>query len=152
MSTADGARTGSPVASRLSGRATELPEPSAARRILAWLYVTNGVVGLVLPVWFLADALWGANDPSRAPFQFAVMLGAFVVWALSNLWIGLRLREGSRRGVIAAAVLNVLSSLVTLPAPSEAPVAVGVSVMATIGLAMVWHELAPAVVRKRFVR
>ncbi len=128
---------------RLFRHLTERDNPSIARRVLTWLYLSNGVLGLALLAWFVAAVLWPANTLRATPLGYPAALSALGLWSLSNLWIGLRLREGSRRGVVAAVVLNVGSSLATLPAPSEAPVAVGISVLVTIALMSVWRELAP---------
>lgn len=131
-------------APRLFRRLTEPYQPSLARRVLTWLYLCNGVIGLLLLLWFVADAMWSADTARGQPLGYALVLSALALWSLSNLWIGGRLRRGSRRGVMAGVVLNVGSSLATLPAPSEAPVAVGVSVLMTIGVVLVWRELATA--------
>ncbi len=137
---------------RLFRHLTEREDASLARRVLTWLYLSNGVLGLVLLVWFVADALRSAEAVRGTPFGYALVLGALGLWSLSNLWIGQRLREGSRRGVLVGVVLNVGSSLATLPAPSEAPVAVGVSVLMTVALVLVWRELAPATAASRATR
>jgi len=131
-------------APQLFRRLTNRDHPSLARRVLGWLYQCNGVIGSLLLIWFVADALWSANAARGQPLGYALVLSALGLWSLSNLWIGRRLREGSRRGVIAGVVLNLGSSLATLPAPSEAPVAVGVSVLMALGLLLVWRELATA--------
>jgi hypothetical protein len=137
---------------RLFRHLTDRAEPSLARRVLTWLYLSNGVLGFALLVWFVTDALWFAEAARGSPIGYALVLSALGLWSASNLWIGRRLYAGSRRGLIAGVVLNVGSSLATLPAPSEAPVAVGISVLATLALALVWRELTPAATVARVSR
>ncbi len=131
---------------------TQRDDASPLRRVLTWLYLFNGVLGFALLVWFVADALWSANTARGRPLGYALVLSALALWSLSNLWIGWRLKQGSRRGVLAGVVLNVGSSLATLPAPSEAPVAVGVSLLMTLGLVLVWRELGTAPATRSLTR
>jgi hypothetical protein len=116
-------------------------EVSRARRLLGGLYLANGALGLALWAWFVAAALWSGKPVPGPSIRYALVLGALALWSVSSLWIGRRLQRGTRRGVIVGALLHVGTSLATLPAPSEAPVAIGISVLSAIGLAFVWREL-----------
>ncbi len=120
---------------------TEREDVSLARRLLGGLYLANGALGLTLFAWFVAAARWSGKPVPAPPIGYALVLGALAVWSVSSLWVGRRVRRGTRRGVIVGALLHVGSSLATLPAPSEAPVAIGISVLSAIGLLLVWREL-----------
>ncbi len=115
-----------------------LHERSARLRVLTWLYLTNGGFGCALVVVLsVMTILHGGEEVGRELLALA-FLG---VWSLAMLWIGLQLRAGSRRGVDAGILINILSLAGMVTGPSYGLVTIGMTVIMTLVLLSVRREL-----------